>query len=894
MMLQAMRRSIGGLGYYIPALIVAIAVCFAAILADAQKRQLEEEYLRSFTTEQLGLLQSRLQGNILGNIKLVQGLIATLSLEPDISPERFSELASSLFQEDSQLRNLAIAPDFVVSLTYPLEGNERSIGLDYRKIAAQRVAALRVKETGALVVTGPVELVQGGLGVIARYPLYSGKNEDKTFRGIASAVIDLDKLLTVSGFENPDLPIAVALSTKAQDGRVGGMFFETAMPVDTAPVVMSINLGHDVWTLSASPLGGWQQASSSIGIFRLALVALGFIIVMPMFWVGYLMRDRHRHLFALREREDQLETVSQRLQLALDASQVGVFEYDVETDALVWDQRMRDLYSLPADGKVCAFEDWKSALHPEDVDAAVGLFSETQEKGSAYITEFRVMTPDGSARHIRAHGIAYLTPTGGRRIVGANWDVTRDIQLQADLMRAKLIAEAQNQALDDARRVMEHNALHDALTRLPNRRFLDQQLALASIRTEDEGPLTLLHIDLDRFKDINDTLGHAAGDEVLKNAAAVLRAHVPPEDFLARIGGDEFVLLSRRDPAVTDFAALATRIVRAINEPVTVNGHDCRIGASVGVATRNEVGESAEQLLVKADLALYEAKRRGRNCVETFNDALRLRTVEIKRHGDDVLRGLEQHEFQAFFQPQFDAQTLEIVGVEALARWRHPTRGFLTPDTFLPVAESLNVVGRIDETILDQALLQATRWRALGLDIPRVSVNVSAQRLHDETLIAKLRAMNITPGSLTFELLESISFDGADATLKRTIEEIKALGIDIEIDDFGTGHASIVSLLELSPKRLKIDRQLILPLLESQAQQSLVGSILDIGRVRGIEIVAEGVETLAHAELLRTLGCHALQGYAFARPMPANEFLAFARSRAWLPEPLPVRMAAAK
>ncbi|MCA0343991.1 MAG: bifunctional diguanylate cyclase/phosphodiesterase, partial [Proteobacteria bacterium] len=391
------------------------------------------------------------------------------------------------------------------------------------------------------------------------------------------------------------------------------------------------------------------------------------------------------------------------------------------------------------------------------------------------------------------------------------------------------------------------------------------------------------HIDLDRFKDINDTLGHAAGDEVLKQAAGVLRAHIPAADFIARIGGDEFVLLSRREPTEADFGTLSARLIEAISEPMAIEGHDCRIGASIGIATRNDAEESAEQLLVNADIALYEAKRRGRNRVEAFNDELRLRTVEVKRLGDDILRGLERGEFHPYFQPQFDAETLEIVGVEALARWQHPTRGIIMPDVFLPVAESLNVVARIDEAILEQALFQSMRWEGQDLGIARVSVNVSCQRLRDDNLLEKLRAMNIRPGSLTFELLESISFDTLDDGLKQAIDGIKSLGIEIEIDDFGTGHASIVSLLELSPARLKIDRRLVQPLLESTAQQSLVRSIIDIGKVRDIETVAEGVETLAHAELLRGLGCHILQGYAFARPMGADDFLAFAKARGWMP-----------
>lgn len=875
--------SFRGLGYYVPAVVVTVAVLVAVFLADVQKRRLEEEYLRSFTTEQLGLLRSRLQGSIQGDVKLVQGLVATLSTEPGMSPERYANLAGRIFREESQLRSLAIAPDFVVSLVYPIEGNQRSLGLDYRKNDRQRAAAMQVKELNRIIVTGPVDLVQGGRGVIARYPIHiDGQDGDKTFFGIASAVIDLDKLLVNSGFDAQNLGIAVSLSSRARTGGEEKPFFHTPAAVDVHPVVMTIDIGHEIWTMRAAPVAGWHQPSADLGMFRGGLALLAVIICVPMFWVGYLMKDRHRHILALQDREDRLETVSQRLQLALTASRVGVWEYDTEIDALSWDTRMRELYDVPSEQPICGYQDWRRALHPDDLEEAERVFGAAIETEKPYITEFRVVGRDGDIRHIRAHGMTYRASAGAKRIVGANWDVTEDTLLQAELLQAKLTAEAQNRALEEARLVMEHNSLHDALTQLPNRRFLDQQLAFAGTGTE-QPPLTLLHIDLDRFKDINDTLGHAAGDEVLKQAAVVLRAHVPAGDFIARIGGDEFVLLSRRDPVAADFNTLSAQLIEAISRPMTIEGHDCRIGASIGIATRNDAEESAEQLLVNADIALYEAKRQGRNRVEAFNDELRLRTVEVKRLSDDILRGLEQREFRPFFQPQFDAETLEIVGVEALARWEHPTRGFIAPDAFLPVAESLNVVAQIDETILDQALLQAMRWEGQGLGIQRVSVNVSCQRLRDENLVEKLRAMNLRPGSLTFELLESISFDTADDGLRQAIEDIKALGIDIEIDDFGTGHASIVSLLELSPQRLKIDRRLVQPLLESAAQQSLVRSIIEIGKVRGIETVAEGVETLAHAELLHRLGCHVLQGYALARPMAGDDFLAFAKAREWIP-----------
>ena len=871
--------SFRGLGYYIPAILATLAVLIAVFLADMQKRQLEEQYQRSSTTEQLGQLRSRLEGSIQGNIKLVQGLVATLETEPDMTPERFAGLASRIFDGDHQLRSLAIAPDFLVALVYPLKGNEASVGLDYRKNERQRAAAMQVKKQDKIVVTGPVELVQGGRAVIARYPIRAGA--DNVFFGIASAVIDLNKLLDSSGFKS-DLNIAVSMSSRSHVGGSARTFFRTDAAVDVKPVVMSIDIGHDVWTMSASPLKGWQQPVNDLGVFRSGLALLAIVIVTPMFWVGYLMKDRHRRILVLQDREERLETVSHRLQLAMDASQVGVWEYDCRTMVLSWDPRMRQLYDIPPEQDICRYEDWRETLHPADLESAEQVFADSLDGQKPYTTAFRIVGRDGTIRHIRAHGMTYHASSGAKRVVGANWDVTEDLRLQNELLDAKLTAEAHASALEDARLVLEHRSLHDPLTCLPNRRYLDQQLALASA-SEDLRPLNLLHIDLDRFKDINDTLGHAAGDEVLKQAAAVLRTHAPAEDFIARIGGDEFVLLSRRDPTEANFPVLSGRLIEAISEPMAVQGHDCRIGASIGIATRSDRSESPEQLLVNADIALYEAKRCGRNRVHVFTGALRQRTVEIKRLGDDILRGLESGELSPFFQPQFDAETLEIVGVEALARWEHPTRGFIAPDVFLPVAERLNVVARIDETILEQSLFQAMRWEGQGMAIPRVSVNVSCQRLRDENLIGKLKVMNIRPGRLTFELLESISFDAVDEGLKQAIEAIKALGIDIEIDDFGTGHASIISLLELSPKRLKIDRRMVQPLLESEAQQSLVRSLIDIGKVRDIETVAEGVETAAHAQLLRQLGCHVLQGYAFAKPMAADDFIAFVKSREWFP-----------
>jgi diguanylate cyclase (GGDEF)-like protein len=311
------------------------------------------------------------------------------------------------------------------------------------------------------------------------------------------------------------------------------------------------------------------------------------------------------------------------------------------------------------------------------------------------------------------------------------------------------MTEARNRDLETAQKRIEYNALHDSLTGLANRRYLDDMLnEHASKFQRGEEVAGLLHIDLDRFKQINDTLGHAAGDAMLVHAAQVLRRNTRPGDFVARVGGDEFVVLCLRPTGDEEgntryLASLANRIIDEMQQPVGYEGHECRFGVSIGIASDADSMADPRRLLVNADIALYRAKSRGRNRYQFFNDALQAEITSTKRIADEILSGIERGEFIAHYQPQFDASTLEVVGVEALARWRHPTQGLLPPAAFMKIAEELNVVDTIDRMILEQTLLDLAAWRAAGLPIPKASVNVSARRLRDEELIRGLRGLNI-------------------------------------------------------------------------------------------------------------------------------------------------------
>jgi len=729
---RILNDRIGRLGVFAPAIFASIVAVNGLVLANNMRLEQLRAGERATVASQLASISSRLQTDVNGDAKLLKGLVAGIVVQPAMDQTAFTALAGQVLQTDSQLSSVAAAPGMVVKWVYPLEGNEKAIGLDYRINEKQRAGAMAARNTHNIVLVGPVDLVQGGTGFIIRCPIYVAEGNGQTFWGILSGVIDVAKLYADSGLSSTDLDIAV--SAVPAPKSTGDVFFGTLDSFGKDPVKASFDIAYGQWTLAASPKGGWGQ-EDSLFLFRLCGLLLSFFVIGPMLWAGVLARSRQQTISKLRKREREL------------------------------------------------------------------LF---------------------------------------------------------------------------ARRNLEHQSTHDPLTTLPNRRFVDHLLSQPLSDVHDD-QLALIHIDLDGFKEINDSKGHATGDAVLRIAASRLRSVIERRDVAARIGGDEFIVAIRGANPHQIAPLLAEKIVNALSVPFLVDGTECKLGASAGVAWQNGSAD-ASQLLGDADLALYEAKRAGRGRANVFTEELRAAAVLSKELADDFILALDRDELIAYFQPQFDANTLQLAGVEALARWDHPKRGILTPDKFLAAAEEIGRSGDLDRTILHKALFEMTRWEALGLFIPRISVNISARRLSDTALLEELSALPLQKGRLCFELLETISFDGQDARLSNIIEQIKVLGIDIEIDDFGTGHASILSLLRLQPSRLKIDRQFIMPILTSHSQRRLVSSIIEIGRSQDIEIIAEGVETMEHAKLLRDLGCHLLQGYAFSRPLPSNQLIEFCRS----------------
>ncbi|WP_337918494.1 bifunctional diguanylate cyclase/phosphodiesterase [Pseudaminobacter soli (ex Zhang et al. 2022)] len=865
-----------------PAAIAVVVVAILGLFADHQNQILYEQDLRAEVFAKINVIRAKLEGKVNGNIQLVRGLAATLEAEPEITRERFEDLARRVFDNENQLRHVAVSRGFTVTMVYPLKGNERVLGVDLLSVERQRPALVQLRDTGRLVLSGPVDLVQGGQGFVARLPIFTHSNGRENFWGVVSAVIDIDRLYRESELlEEHGLDLALI----RQDSRraKGFQFFGSPATVDSAPVTATIVLPSGQWQIAAVPKGGWDKTPANTWLLRLLIVVAGAMVVVPILVAGRFYDERQRNYRELKRSETKFRRLSQRLEHALGASKVGVWELNLETHEMIWDDRMFRIYGIPRKNGPFTYEDWAGSLHPDDLQRADEDFRRQVAEDRPFSAEYRVVHPNGEVRYIRSHSLIVHDPQDAPRMIGAEWDVTDDVKLNKDLERAKTLAETRSTELEVVKARIEHNALHDSLTDLPNRRYLDAELERRAAECARDGKrIALLHIDLDRFKQINDTLGHAAGDAILVHVARTLRQRVRNDDFVARIGGDEFIIVCEVGPHDDYLAEIAERIVAQMRQPVLFQGHACRFGVSIGIATEGGGPEvDTGRLMVNADIALYRAKSRGRNRFEFFTETLQSEIVRRKKVADDILAGLENDQFTVFYQPQFDANTLEIAGVEALVRWNHPTEGLLTPDAFLSSAEELNVVSTLDRLVLEQALVSFERWNRAGLMIPRISVNVSGRRLRDEELVDSLRRLDIRPGTVSFELLESIFLDDTDDHVSWNLDRLKELGIDIEIDDFGTGYASIVSLMKLQPRRLKIDRQLTQPIVKSARQRQLVESIAEIGKTLGIEVVAEGVETMAHARILRKIGCTKLQGYAFGRPMSAAAFEDYVRAQSW-------------
>ncbi len=423
-------------------------------------------------------------------------------------------------------------------------------------------------------------------------------------------------------------------------------------------------------------------------------------------------------------------------------------------------------------------------------------------------------------------------------------------------------------------------ATHDGLTRLPNRRSMDQALEAALVSAKEDGTsLALAFLDLDNFKLVNDTLGHAAGDDLLKAVAGRIEREIGPDGVVGRIGGDEFVILVK-SPAIDPPGSMSRfeSLRKSVAEPLPLNGMVLEMSCSMGVATYPQHGSDAATLLAHADAAMYQAKEAGRDSLKLFSFDMAERTRRKLAGTEDMRRALRENEFLLHFQPQLNRRSGKIVGVEALVRWQHPTRGLISPAEFIPLAEDNGLIVSLGRWILREACRQCRRWLADAEPGFRVSVNVSARQFKERAIVADVEAAlsdsGLSPQNLELEITESLIMQDLPLAIE-LMSQLAAMGVTLSIDDFGTGYSSLAALKRFPVSKLKIDQSFIADIPGDPDSVALTSAIITIARKLGLQIIAEGVETEDQVKFLLESGCDHVQGYIVSRPLPAAEVSAF-------------------
>ncbi|MGN6389666.1 MAG: putative bifunctional diguanylate cyclase/phosphodiesterase, partial [Burkholderiaceae bacterium] len=424
----------------------------------------------------------------------------------------------------------------------------------------------------------------------------------------------------------------------------------------------------------------------------------------------------------------------------------------------------------------------------------------------------------------------------------------------------------------------------DSLTGLPNRILLEDRVTQALLTARRNGARTaLLFLDLDRFKVVNDSLGHDKGDALLKTVAARLRDVVREGDTVARLGGDEFVILLENVGSIDDISAIAESALDAVRVPMRLDGHEVSVSTSIGASVYPKDGADASTLLKHADTAMYRAKEVGQGVFRFYDADMNIKVLERLLTENGLRQAIDKGHLVLHYQPRLLVASHRICGAEALIRWQHPEKGLIPPSDFVPLAEEIGLINKIGEWVLRTACRQAQVWRASGIAPFRVSVNLSARQVVSEDLVgtvcAALRDSGLDPEWLELELTESSLIDGLDATTA-ALRQLRAAGVSIAIDDFGTGYSSLSYLKQLPIDALKIDRSFLSGVPFDRNDTAIVNATIVMAHQMGLRVIAEGVNTGAQIGILCRLGCDEMQGYELGRPMTAGEFAELLMSQA--------------
>lgn len=558
----------------------------------------------------------------------------------------------------------------------------------------------------------------------------------------------------------------------------------------------------------------------------------------------------------------ELTEANTNLVNAQRVARVGNWARDLRTGKLVWSDEMCRIFGV---SRKDVDDDLQRAFdYPEDAPQVTRVVRAAENEYAPYSIDHRILLRDGTVRHVHEQAEYTFDAAGAPiQVIGTLLDVT-------------LRKQAEDQ--------LAHLAHHDGLTGLPNRVLLLERVTQMLAYAQRHGHfVAIAYIDLDRFKTINDTLGHSVGDDLLKIVAERLSRAVRACDTVARPGGDEFIIVLGELTSERDVPHIATKIVATFDAPFIVDDNELFISPSVGIAVFPSDGTDVDALIKNADAAMYQAKDKGRNNIQYYTAELHEATLRKLSLESDMRRALERDEFVVHYQPIVAVSSGEITGFEALVRWIHPTRGLIRPDDFIPLAEETGLIVPLGDWVLHAACAQQKRWEQHGCSSGRVTVNISALQFQQRDLVQSVQRCvdrhGIDPGTLELELTESLVMSDVKGSLRALIQ-LQEMGVGVSMDDFGTGYSSLSYLKNFPISALKIDRSFIDELTTDPFDDAISQAIIALAKSLRIRVIAEGVETAAQLMRLRRLGCDEAQGLHFSRPVPAQDtYMLFDRFR---------------
>jgi diguanylate cyclase (GGDEF)-like protein len=552
-----------------------------------------------------------------------------------------------------------------------------------------------------------------------------------------------------------------------------------------------------------------------------------------------------------------LAAANEKLLLAMGASDLAFFNIDLTTGKIFLNDRWAVLMEQESGVSDITLASLIERVHPEDLKMVQDAYVATLKgRIASYKIEHRLKTAKGNWRWILSHCKV----------------VERNIEGRA-LRMAGTVIDINDRKLSELR--AEYLAQHDELTDLPNRVSFNNSLQHAiRLAARKDTKLAVMFIDLDRFKIINDSLGHDYGDYLLQDISQRLKGVLRDSDIVARLGGDEFVVLIEEWQSMHDLSAVSDKILKAVAKPFIIDNQEYDLTTSVGVSTFPQHGVSAQELLRHADVAMYRAKELGKNNYQFYTSLLDFNSVERLRLETALRRAVNRDELVLHYQPIVNLETGYLVGMEALLRWQHPEQGLLSPAVFMPIAEETGLIVSIGEWVLRTACEQNRKWHEMGYGPMRVSVNLSTRQFQPSLVDMVTRVLEETglaPQLLELEITESMVMQHPDQAV-RMLNELSHMGILISIDDFGTGYSSLAYLKRFAIDSLKIDRSFVAEATTDSDNAAIIRAIIQMAHGLEIRVVAEGVETAAQALFLRDHHCDRVQGYHFSKPLPNNEF----------------------